>query len=106
MPFAYGALYVISMVVYFYGNESASQLCDTLFYVSPVIVLCFLSLSHTLRLCKWHRRACCVPLIPQVITLLDYYVIELSDIAVVVNLSICVSSIVILFLSAYKIFLS
>ena len=105
MPFIYGALYILSMVIYYYGPEYASRVCDTLFYISPIVVIEFLVLSRALRLCKWHKIACCVPLIPQAVSIVDYYIIELSELAVQLNLFICIGSIVLLLIAAYNVFL-
>ena len=105
MPFIYGGLYVVSLLLYTVGTEETAVLCDTLFYVSPIVVIEFLVLSRLLRLCKWHRMACCVPLIPQVVSMIDYYIIQLSEILVLVDLFVYTASIVILLISAYKVFL-
>lgn len=106
MPFVFGIVYLVSFVVYLTGSDYFSQICDSLFYVSPMSVAGLLSLSYPLKLCKWHRRACCVPLIPMAVAIVDYYVIELSEVMVFVHLCICVISVAVLLISAYKIFLS
>lgn len=105
MPFIYGGFYILSLFLYTVGTEETARLCDTLFYVSPIVVAEFLVLSRLLRLCKWHRIACCVPLIPQVMSLIDYYIIEFSEIIVQVDIFIYMSSIILLLIAAYKVFL-
>lgn len=105
MPFIYGGFYILSLFLYTVGTEETARLCDTLFYVSPIVVIEFLVLSRLLRLCKWHRIACCVPLIPQVMSAIDYYIIELSEIIVQVDIFIYMSSIILLLIAAYKVFL-
>lgn len=105
MPFIYGGFYILSLFLYTVGTEETARLCDTLFYVPPIVVIEFLVLSRLLRLCKWHRIACCVPLIPQVISAIDYYIIELSEIIVQVDIFIYMSSIILLLIAAYKVFL-
>lgn len=105
MPFVYGGFYVVSLFLYTVGTEETATICDTLFYISPVVVVEFLILSRLLRLCKWHRMACCVPVIPQVVSMIDYYIIELSEILVLVDLFVYMSSVIILLISAYKVFL-
>ncbi len=105
MPFIYGGFYILSLFLYTVGTEETARLCDTLFYVSPIVVAEFLVLSRLLRLCKWHRIACCVPLIPQVMSLIDYYIIEFSEIVVQVDIFIYMSSIILLLIAAYKVFL-
>lgn len=105
IPFIYGGLYAVSVVVYFLGPDSLSQVMDSLLYVSPLTIVCFLALSRMLRLCKWHKTACCVPLVPNAVSLVDYYVIELSEVTLAVEFLIVGSMIVLLLISAYKVFL-
>lgn len=64
LPFIYCTLYILSVVIYFFGSDTASSICDTLLYVSPITIASFLVLSSVLRLCKWHKTACVIPLIP------------------------------------------
>lgn len=105
MPFIYGGFYVLSLTIYITGTEEAATLCDTLFYVSPIVAIEFLILSRLLKLCKWHRTACCVPLIPQVVSMIDYYIIQLSEIVVQVDIFVYMFSVILLLVSAYKVFL-
>ena len=78
---------------------------DTLFYVSPVVVVEFLILSKILRLCSWHRTACVLPLIPQVTVILDYTFVSFSE--HVAEYSIATFSImcILLLVAAYNVFL-
>ena len=105
VPFVYVALYILTLVSYNFISEDAQTLMDTLFYVSPVTVLAFLFLSRVLRLCKWHRRAVVLPLIPQVVSFLDYYIIDLSEVAVRVNFYVILSMSVLLLIAAYNVFI-
>lgn len=104
MPFIYGGFYLLALLLYFVGTEDTARVCDTLFYVSPIVVVEFLALSKILRLCKWHRVACCIPLIPQVMSFIDYYIIELTEIIVQVDIFVCMASVLLFLLSAYKVF--
>jgi len=105
IPFIYSALYIVSLFIYYFGSDSASQVTDSLLYISPLAIGCFLVLSDMLRLCKWHKAACCVPLIPSAISLFDYYLIELSEIASIVGVCTIAGMILLLLISAYKVFL-
>lgn len=91
-------------MVYYFASEDFLWLADTLFYVSPMTVAAFLILSKLLRLCKWHRRAVALPLLPQAVNLLDYYVVDLSEIAVRVNFFIVLSMAILLMIAAYNVF--
>lgn len=91
-------------MVYYFASEDFLWLADTLFYVSPMAVAAFLILSKLLRLCKWHRRAVALPLLPQAVNLLDYYVVDLSEVAVRVNFFIVLSMAILLMIAAYNVF--
>ena len=104
MPFAYGLFFIISLFLYFSDHTELSRICDTLFYTSPFVVAEFLILSKMLRLCRWHKTACCIPLVPQCVALLDYYIIELSEVAATVNALICIGSTILLLIAAYNVF--
>ena len=105
IPFIYGGLYVLAILIYYFGSDAAAQMADSLLYVSPLMIGCFLVLSKMLRLCKWHKIACCVPLVPGAVSLFDYYIIELSEIILAVELLMVAGMILLLLISAYKVFL-
>lgn len=105
LPFIYCTLYILSVVIYFFGSDTASSICDTLLYVSPITIASFLVLSSVLRLCKWHKTACVIPLIPNCISLFDYYIVELSEIYLYVELGIIGLMTMLLLISAYNVFL-
>lgn len=104
IPFAYTFIYIL--VLFAYGNisdETASML-DTLFYISPIQIIGLLILSKVLHLCKWHRMACILPLFPQIVSFIDYYIIALTEIEAYVTNIITIIMSVLLLVSAYKVF--
>lgn len=105
MPFIYTALYLVSISLSYFLPEDSIWILDTLFYVSPVTVCAFLVLSKLLRLCRWHKTACILPLLPQVVSFFDYYVIELTEIAAQVNIILFGSMAVLLLVAAYNVFM-
>ena len=80
------------------------MLLDTLFYVSPVTVVAFLLLSKLLHMCVWHKSACVLPLVPQAVSLTDYYIINLTVPEVWVANTLIVVMSAILLVAAYKVF--
>ena len=76
MPFIYGGFYVLSLTIYITGTEEAATLCDTLFYVSPIVAIEFLILSRLLK-----------------------------EIVVQVDIFVYMFSVILLLVSAYKVFL-
>lgn len=104
LPFIYSAISIVLLAVYNIVPESVQMLLDTLFYVSPVTVVAFLVFSKLLHLCKWHKTACVLPLVPQAISLIDYYLITLTVPEVwIVNMTIVAMTILPL-IAAYKVF--
>ena len=104
LPFIYVPIYIAVLTVYYFAGDEILWLADTLFYVSPMTVAAFLVLSKLLRLCKWHRRAVALPLLPQVVNLLDYYVVDLSEVAVRLNFIMVLAMSILLLIAAYNIF--
>lgn len=104
MPFVYTLLYIITMVLYLVSGESTVRFLDMLFYVSPTVVIQFLILSRLLKLCRWHKAACLLPVAPQVPILLDRTVIKLSETAVEINIITIIIMTLLLLVAAYKVF--
>ena len=105
MPFIYTVPYIVSIAASYFLSYDAARIFDELFYVSPITVSAFLVLSRLLRLCKWHRTACILPLFPQFVSFVDYYIIELSEIAAQVNIMLFGSMAVLLLIAAYNVFM-
>ena len=104
LPFIYSAISIILLAVYNIVPESVQMLLDTLFYVSPVTVVAFLLLSKLLHMCVWHKSACVLPLVPQAVSLTDYYIINLTVPEVWVANTLIVVMSAILLVAAYKVF--
>ena len=104
IPFAYTVFYIAVLISYSFASEPVLKALDTIFFVSPLCMSGMLILSKVLHLCNWHRMACILPLIPQVFSFIDYYIINLTEIeAASVNWIIIAMSILLL-ISAYKVF--
>lgn len=106
IPFVYSFLYIIVLFFYPHISDDTASILDTLFYISPTFIVGFLILSRLLHLCKWHKMACLLPAFPQIITVIDYYIIELTEIeAQIIDYLGSVMSLL-LVISAYKVFFS
>lgn len=95
-PFVYTLLYIVSMVGYVICNDSISIILDQLFYTSPIVVSCNIMLSYALKLCKWHRLQCWLPMFPLIPVVVDNYVCSLSKLVAITN----VTTIIILFIAS------
>lgn len=105
MPFAFSALYIMSMFLYLTASDSVCCVLDTLFYVSPTTVAGMLICSRVLKLCKWHKMACSLPLLPQVTVFIDYHIVELSRFGAYLSVSLSIVMAVLLLIAAYNVFL-
>lgn len=104
LPFVYSFFYILSLVMYLICDESALRILDTLFYVSPIVVCAFLVESHILKLCKWHKAACILPILPQAIVLTDAYIVELTSIEAQIAIITPIVLSVLLLIAAYNVF--
>lgn len=104
-PFIYALLYIFCMVAYLFGSETISTILDLLFYTSPVAVVFELILSKILKLCKWHRMECVLPMIPLIHLFVDSFLFPLATISAILNvitiIIICCLSLV----NAYFVFI-
>ncbi len=106
LPFAYTSLYIAALSLYLFADEGVLTALDTLFYVSPVVVLAFYWESRILELCKWHRAACLLPLIPLAEVLVDLFLWEFPIWVVYLHGFVIVLMSALLLVAAYKVFLS
>ena len=104
LPFVYGFLFILAMIAYLVLPDWVSILCDHLFYVSITVVVYNLILSKMLRLCAWHRTACIVPVIPELVSIADQTIVNLSESALIINLGTIIFMTALLLISAYKVF--
>lgn len=102
-PFVYGAFCTADLL--FSVHVGGAFLFGELFFTSPLIVAIHLWYSKILHLCKWHRRACRIPLLPVGLALVNRYVVDFTDVeAIAVDAAVLLSAAA-LFVSAYKTFL-
>lgn len=106
ISFVYTGVYILSLILYLFVSESVCCVLDTLFYTSPLIICLLLVESKILKLCRWHKIACILPLIPQIALLVDSFVVELSEVAVVVNIITSALMLILFVIAAYKVFIA
>lgn len=103
-PFAYTVLYALCMVGYLVGSEELSCTLDQLFYTSPFSVLFALILSRSLKLCKWHKLECILPMIPLVHLVIDTYIVSLSNVSAIINVGTIIALCILSLINAYFVF--
>ena len=104
-PFVISLLYILGITAQLFFSGDTSWLFSIILYTPPPIILIMLIFSRMLHLCKWHRLACALPLVPFCFTMIDAYLIELSDIAVWILNGLAIAMIIMLLMAAYNVFL-
>lgn len=104
-PFVISLLYILGIIAQLFFSGDTSWLFSIILYTPPPIILIMLIFSRMLHLCKWHRLACALPLVPFCFTMIDAYLIELSDIAVWILNGLAIAMIIMLLMAAYNVFL-
>lgn len=103
-PFIYTAIFIILFAAYSFCNGVMLDIIDYLSFVSPIVVVAHIVYSRMLKMCRWHRWACAIPLIPQSVDKFDLYVYHFDHNAwIVVSITIVVSLCLFLF-CIYKVF--
>lgn len=104
MPSVYSFIYILCLVAYLFCSEPILVLLNTLSYVSPVVIIGFLIESKILKLCKWHKTACILPILPQILVFVDYYIIELTEIEAYIAIATPIALSILLLIAAYNVF--
>ena len=103
-PFVYAILYALCMFGYMIGSEGLSCALDQLFYTSPISILFALILSRSLKLCKWHKLECILPMIPLIHLAIDSYIIPLSYVSAIINVGTIIANCILSLINANFVF--
>lgn len=104
-PFVYAVLYALCMIGYLVCDDFVSIMLDQLFYTSPIVVSCNILLSYSLKLCKWHRLQCLLPMIPLVTLFVDNTIYPISKIASTINALTIILLFALSLINAYFVFI-
>ena len=104
-PFVYAVLYALCMIGYLVCDDVVSVMLDQLFYTSPIVVSCNILLSYSLKLCKWHRLQCLLPMIPLIALLVDMTIYPISKIASTINALTIMLLFILSLINAYFVFI-
>ena len=103
-PFIYGFLCIVALLSYIFAPEGLIRVLDLFLYISPIVVLNNLLYSKILKLCKWHKTACILPLIPNCNVIIDRYIYEFSIPANTLYFAMVIVLSILLLITAYKVF--
>lgn len=105
IPFAYALLYIISILSYSFCSEKILLWVDMTFYVSPISIIFLLILSRTLKLCKWHRMECMLPLMGFGAIFINDFIIEFDKHGQLANYIIVITTFILSLINAYFVFI-
>jgi hypothetical protein len=103
-PFVFAFAYIITMICYIFCDDATATLLDQLCYTSPLVVIMNFRLSYSLKLCKWHRLECALPMFPLIPLVIDYYIYPISRFGAIVNGISILTLIIISLVNAYFVF--
>lgn len=105
-PFIYSGILLVILPLCFFASDTVLDLLDSIAYTSPTVMVIFLIESRILKLCKWHRAACLMPLIPQIPVFIDRYFWSFSyHLAAIVDAMVILTWILFL-VAVYKVFIA
>ena len=104
-PFVYAVLYALCMIGYLICDDIVSVMLDQLFYTSPIVVSCNILLSYSLKLCKWHRLQCLLPMTPLITLAVDVTTYPISKIASTINALTIILLFTLSLINAYFVFI-
>jgi hypothetical protein len=103
-PFVFAVAYIITMICYIFCDDATATLLDQLCYTSPLVVIMNFRLSYSLKLCKWHRLECSLPMFPLIPLVIDYYIYPISRFGAIVNGISILTLIILSLVNAYFVF--
>lgn len=103
-PFVLSISYIVLIVGYMSCGEAVSTLLDQIFYTSPLVVAMNLILSRVLKLCKWHRLECSLPLFPLIPLIIDH-IWPISRLGAIVNSGTILLLLICTLINAYFVFI-
>ena len=105
LPFAYLVVYAAVLLTEPLIPDGLYCFIDALLNEPPAVVLLFLVLSHLLKLCKWHKIACLIPMLSRVVNAFDGFVITLTQSEVItINSTLGIITILFILIAHNRIF--
>lgn len=78
---------------------------DGTIFISFIMVLFLIRLSYCVKLCKWHRLQCSLPVLPQIVDKIDVHIYEFGAYLAVVNYAVFGLIAVLSLINAYFVFM-
>ena len=106
-PFVYNLLFlVVFSLAFFSQNVELLTAVNYMCFISPLVIVAHLVYSWMLRFCVWHRLACALPILPQMVDLYDTYVSEFTVEQIIIVKATIIVTVLLYFIFAYGTFFS
>jgi len=106
-PFVYTLLFlVVFSLAFFSENDALMTVVNYFCFVSPIVIVAHLVYSWMLRFCVWHKLACALPILPQLVDLYDTYINPFSVEQIIFIETTIIVTILLYFVFAYGTFFS
>ena len=106
IPFAYLVLFATYMLLDMVTSDATMGWLDSLINITPSTTACLLFFSRLLKLCRWHKIACIIPVTSDIETFIDSNILQFTQCEVfAIDLVMLVLSVLFLLL-AHKHFFS
>ena len=103
-PFVYALFCIVAYVLYLFATDDAIWIANLFLYISPVVVINNLINSRILKLCRWHKTTCILPLLPNASVAFDRYIYELPVSYATANVITILVLSGLLLIAAYNVF--
>lgn len=101
--------YVLGLMLYWLIAPALSiraiMEIDGAIFLSLIMTLFLVRLSYCVKLCKWHRLQCALPLFPQIVDKIDIYVYEFGMYLAIVNYIVFGVIAILSLINAYFVFI-
>ena len=103
-PFVYAFFCIAAYIMYLCATDDAIWVANLFLYISPIVVVNNLINSEILKLCRWHKTACLLPIFPNAVVSFDRYIYELPVSYATINIFIIIFLTALLLIAAYNVF--
>lgn len=104
-PFLYIGLFIVLSFAMGLTSIIVTYIISAIIIISPIVVAFLIYLSYAVKLCKWHRLQCLLPLIPQAIVFIDSHLYEYGEALATLNFAILIFLFVASLVNAFFVFI-
>lgn len=104
-PFLYALLLLVLFPIVAYVDFDIATIINETFYVSPLFIGFLILMSFYVKLCKWHRLQCILPLFPQIIVFIDANFYEFGESLMTIDFVVDIVIFILSLINAYFVFI-